>query len=126
MVPFFPAHVLGKLPTSSEPSNSSDNERGGRRKVACSSCGHEIATTPIIKTHIVSYFAGIRKDRPKVGHRNHLNVRVRGEAKTSDEFLELLQEQITKKQAEKAKKEKRNRSTQRRKATIEDRRTSRR
>jgi hypothetical protein len=123
LVPFSPEHVLAKLSPSSEPSNSSNDERGGRRKVACSSCGHDVATTPIIKTHIVSYFAGIlevRKDRPKIGARNHLKVRVEGEAITSDEFLELLQEQRDKKESEKAKKGKRNRATQRRKATTED------
>ena len=59
-------------------------------KVTCASCGHEVATTPVVKTHIVSYFAGIlevRKDGPKVGQRNNLKVTVQGEAITSDENL---------------------------------------
>ena len=122
LVPFSPEHVLAKLPQSLEPSHCSDDEQGERRKVACSSCGHEIATIPIIKSHIVSYFAGIleiRKERPKIGERNHLKVRVEGEALTSDEFLAILEKQREKKEADKAKKGK-NKGTQRKKATTKD------
>ena len=53
--------------------------------------------TPVVKTRIISYFAGIleiRGDRPNIGERNNLKVRVEGEAITSDEFQELLEKQI--------------------------------
>ena len=116
LVPFSPEHVLAKLPQSHSlgPANDSGIQEQ-RGKVTCSSCGHEMATTPIIKTRIVSYFAGmleIPKDRPKIGKRNHLRVRIEGEAITSDDFLELLQAQKEQKEAEKAKKGKKRREKQ--------------
>ena len=47
-----------------------------------------------------SYFAGIlevKKDKPKVGERNNLKVRIEGDVITSDEFMELLEKQKVKK-----------------------------
>ena len=41
-----------------------------------------------------SYFAGIlevKKDKPKVGERNNLKVRIEIDVITSDEFMELLE-----------------------------------
>lgn len=52
LVPLSREHVLGKLlPT---PSVGEKND-----KFKCTRCGHKMPTTPVIKTHIVSYFAGI-------------------------------------------------------------------
>ena len=107
LVPFSPEHVLTKLPPSlaSElgDQNSTDEQERGR-KVACTSCGHEMPATPTIQTRIVSYFAGILeiwKDRPKIGQRNHL--RVRGRQSPWDEFMQPLETQREQK-AEKTKK----------------------
>ena len=57
-----------------------------------------------LQSRIVSYFSGIldvRTDRPKIGKRNNLKVRVEGEVITSDEFVDLLEEQKASKEAEK-------------------------
>ena len=78
--------------------------RAEKTTFACSKCGHEMAATPIVKTTIVSYFAGIlevRKDGPQVGERNNLKTRVEGEAITSDEFQLLMEEKIASKEAQK-------------------------
>ena len=49
----------------------------------------------------------VRKDKPKVGERNNLKVRNKGEVITSDEFTELLEEQkITSKQSKQKKRAK--------------------
>lgn len=53
-------------------------------------------TTPIIESHIVSYFAGIleiRREGPRIGQRNNLRIRLEGEALTSDEFQDILDEE---------------------------------
>ena len=66
-----------------------------------------MAATPVLKTRIVSYFSGIldvRTDRPKIGKQNNLKVRVEGEVITSDEFVDLLEEQKASKEAEKKQK----------------------
>ena len=66
-----------------------------------------MAATPVLKTRIVSYFSGIldvRTDRPKIRKRNNLKVRVEGEVITSDEFVDLLEEQKASKEAEKKQK----------------------
>ena len=51
---------------------------------------------PTVNLCMKSYFAGIlevRKDKPKVREQNNLKVKIEGEVITSDEFMELLQEQ---------------------------------
>ena len=66
-----------------------------------------MAATPVLKTRIVSYFSGmldVRTDGPKIGKWNNLKVRVEGEVTTSDEFVDLLEEQKASKEAEKQKK----------------------
>ena len=64
--------------------------------VKCISCSHETEiATPTMKLCMKSYFACIlevRKDKPKVGERNNLKVRIKGKVITSDEFTELLEE----------------------------------
>ena len=76
--------------------------------VKCTSCGHETEiATPTMKLCMKSYFAGIlevRKDKPKVGERNNLKVRIEGDVITSDEFTELLEEQKTTSKQSKQKK----------------------
>ena len=75
-----------------------------------------MAATPVLKTRIVSYFAGmldIRTDGLKIGKRNNLKVRVEGEVITSDEFVGLLEEQKASKDAEKKKKGKKREQKQR-------------
>ena len=107
LVPFSPAHVLAKLaPTASQENqdSSQEDDRQDLRKITCSSCGHKMPATPVVKTRIISYFAGIleiRGDGPNIGERNNMKVRVEGEAITSDEFLELLEKQKASKEAEK-------------------------
>ena len=62
------------------------------------------ATTPTVKLCYKSYFSGIleaRKGNPKIGERNNLKIRIEGEVITSDEFVELLEEQKTTKQSKK-------------------------
>ena len=64
-----------------------------------------MAATPVLKTRIVSYFSGmldVRTDGPKIGKRNNLKVRVEGEVITSDEFVDLLEEQKASKEVEKS------------------------
>ena len=100
LVPFSCEHVLQKLAPSAvavhhDPENEPD-DRQATTKITCTSCGHQMATTPVLKTRIVSYFSGIldvRTDRPKIGKRNNLKVRVEGEVITSNEFVDLLEEQ---------------------------------
>ena len=89
-----------------DPENEPD-DRQATTNITCTSCGHQMATTPVLKTRIVSYFSGIldvRTDRPKIGKRNNLKVRVEGEVITSDEFVDLLEEQKASKEAEKKQK----------------------
>ena len=45
-----------------------------------------------------------RTDGPKIGKRNNLKVRVEGEVITSDEFVDLLEEQKASREAEKKQK----------------------
>lgn len=62
------------------------------------------ATTPTVKLCTKSYFAGIlevRKNKPKIGERNNLKVRIEGEVISSDEFMELLEEQKSSKHLKK-------------------------
>ena len=66
-----------------------------------------MAATPVLKTHIVSYFSGmldVRTDGPKNGKWNNLKVRVEGEVITSDEFVDLSEEQKASREAEKKQK----------------------
>ena len=66
-----------------------------------------MAATPALKTRIVSYFSGmldVRTDGPKIRTRKNLKVRVEGEVITSDEFVDLLEEQKASKEAEKRQK----------------------
>ena len=51
LVPYSREHVLKKL-------HHSAAMRAEKATFACCKCGHEMAATPIVKTRIVSYFAG--------------------------------------------------------------------
>ena len=66
-----------------------------------------MAATPVLKSRIVSYFSGmldVRTDGPKIGKWNNLKVWGEGEVITSDEFVDLLEEQKVSKEAEKKQK----------------------
>ena len=111
LIPFSCEHVLQKLAQSAVAvHHNSENEpdvRQATTKITCTSCGHQMAATPVLKTHIVSYFSGmldVRTDGPKIGKRNNLKVQVEGEVITSDEFVDLLEEQKASKEAEKKQK----------------------
>ena len=54
-----------------------------------------------------------RTDGPKIGKRNNLKVRVEGEVITSDEFVDLLEEQKASREAKKKQKAKK-KTTERR------------
>ena len=96
------------------PSSCTDGSRdqiciGDSGKVKCTSCGHEMAATPIIRSGIISHFSEIlevRKSKPDVGKRNKLKVRLDGETLTSDRFVELMEADMAKKESEKEKKKK--------------------
>ena len=111
LIPFSCNHVLQKLAPSAvlahhDPANDPD-DRQATTKITCTSCGHQMTATPLLKTRIVSYFSGIldvRTDGHKIGKRNNLKVRVEGEVITSDEFVTILEEQKASKEAEKQKK----------------------
>ena len=52
-------------------------QRDKASKVKCTNCGHEMATTPIIRSGIISQFSEIlevRKSKPDVGKRNIFKV----------------------------------------------------
>lgn len=85
--------MLTKLSTLQSGSNSKASSTDRQTKVACTHCGHELPSTPVVKTHLTKYFTGvmhITDEVPKKGSRNNLNIRVQGEVLTSDEFMELL------------------------------------
>ena len=123
LVPFSCEHVLQKLAPSAvavhhDPENEPD-DRQATTKITCTSCGHQMATTPVLKTCNVSYFSGILDvwtDTPKIGKRNNLKVRVEGEVITSNEFVDLLEEQKASKEAEK--KQKKGKRDNRKEGTI--------
>jgi len=117
IIPFSREHVLEKLPppvfadSADSANHSNDNAEvvKATTRLSCAKCGHVVPTTPIVKTHIVSFFAGIlevRREGPKRGERNNLKIRVEGEAITSDEFMDLLREEKAKKEAEAAERKK--------------------
>jgi len=105
LTPFSPEHVLQKIMplTAPEPDleleqdKQTDKAKQRTAKVTCTSCGNEmVPTTPTVKLCITSYFAGIleiQKHKPKVGERNNLKIRLEGEVLTTDEFLELIEEE---------------------------------
>ena len=109
LVPFSRQHVLDKLPPTAQDTNDHQDHQttaSPRRhqRITCTSCGEQIPTTPILKTQIVSYFAGIleiQTSKPTLGQRNNLRIRVEGDAITSDEFVELLEAQKAAKEKEK-------------------------
>ena len=100
-------------------------ESPGAEKITCTKCGNSMTATPILKTHIISYFAGIleiRKEAPRIGQRNNLKIRIEGEALTSDEFQGLLDEESASKEAEKVRKaEKRARKAEEKACKAEER-----
>ena len=111
LIPFLCEHVLQKLaPSAVTVHHNTENEPDDRQattKITCTSCGHQMVVTPVLKTRIVSYFSrmlDVRTDGPKIGKWNNLKVRVEGEVTTSDEFVDLLEEQKASKEAEKQKK----------------------
>ena len=110
LIPFSCEHVLQKLaPSAVTVHHNTENEPDDRQattKITCTSCGHQMAATPVLKTRIVSYFSGmldVRTDGPKIRKWNNLKVGV-GEVITSDEFVDLLEEQKASKEAEKKQK----------------------
>ena len=73
LVPFLRQHVHQKV----APSSCTDGSRdqiciGDSGKVKCTSFGHEMAATPIIRSGIISHFSEVRKSKPDVGKRNKL------------------------------------------------------
>lgn len=69
-----------------------------------------MATTPVLKTCIVSYFSGmldVQTDGLKIRKQSNLKVQVEGEFITSGEFVDLLEEKKASKEAEKKQKVKR-------------------
>ena len=87
--PLSKEHVLTKL---SIPQSRKASSTDRQTKVACAHCGHELPSTPVVKTHLTKYFTGvmhITDEVPKKGSRNNLKIRVE-EVLTSDEFMELL------------------------------------
>ena len=77
------------------------------RHVTCDSCGHEMPAIPLIKTHLTSFFTGvlqIQRERPEKGKRNNMKIRLEGETVTSDEFLQILEEQQKEKEEKKGRK----------------------
>ena len=111
LFPFSREHILGKLPPTASPEphpdTSEEEEEPAITRIACTHCGHKLPTTPVVKTHIVSYFAGIlevKESAPKIGQRNNLRIRVEGEAITSDEFMEMLEAHKIAKEKEKKEK----------------------
>ena len=73
--------------------------------ITCTNCGHHIPTTPVVNVKVVAYFTEVFKaktDWPKLGERNNLKIRVEGEAITSDEFQQLLEEETEKRKKGKA------------------------
>ena len=121
LTPFSPEHVLQKLMPMTAPALELEPEQDKQidkvnpvnppkqrtTKVTCTSCGNEMMpTTPTEKMCITSYFAGIleiQKHKPKVGERNNLKIRLEGEVLTTDEFIELLEEEKSTKEKGKSK-----------------------
>ena len=115
LFPLSRQHVLAKLPPSpalvetEQASGESRDSRQQIRHVTCDSCGHEMPATPLIKTHLTSYFTGvlqIQRERPEKGKRNNMKIRLEGETVTSDEFLQILEEQQKEKEEKKKGKKK--------------------
>ena len=108
LAPFSREHVLSKLPPIVDPleSESSLDRREDTNPFTCTSCGHKMPATPMVKTRLVSHFSSlleVHTDRPRRGERNKARVRVEGEAITSDEFLEILEVRIKEKELKKCK-----------------------
>ena len=106
LVPYSREHVLKKLTPSPEekPVMNLDSGELQQTGFTCSHCGHAVATTPIVKGRIVAFFADVlelKKGVPEVGRRNNLRIQAEGEAITSDEFQELLEEELAEKEEKK-------------------------
>jgi len=110
LFPLSRQHILAKLPPSpalvetEQASSESQPSRPRTKHVTCDSCGHEMPATPLIKTHLTSYFTSVlqlQKERPEKGKRNNMKIRLEGETVTSDEFLEILEEQQKEKEEKK-------------------------
>lgn len=110
LFPLSRQHILTKLPPSAtlaeaeQASSESGQSRQQAKHVTCDSCGHEMPATPLIKTRLTSYFTGvlqIQKERPEKGKRNNMKIRLEGETVTSDEFLQILEEQQKEKEEKK-------------------------
>ena len=115
LFPLSTQHVLAKLPPppalveTEQASGESRHDRQHVRHVTCDCCGHEIPATPLIKTHFTSYFTGvlqIQKEQPEKDKRNNMKIRLEGETVTSDEFLQILEEQPKEKEEKKKGKKK--------------------
>ena len=97
--PFSREHVLSKLPPIANPieSDSSLERREHTKHLSCTNCGHKMQATPLVKTRLASHFSTllevhVHKERAK-----------RGEAITSDEFIEILAAQKREKEQKKSK-----------------------
>ena len=107
LYPYSRDHVLAKLaPSATQVQVDDADKEVHQSELKCSSCGHDIHGTPIVKKRIVGYFAEIRKGRPEIGKRNNLKIRVEGDTITSNEFEALLIEAIESKEAKKKNKSK--------------------
>ena len=64
LIPFSCEHVLQKLaPSAVTVHHNTENEPDDRQattKITCTSCGHQMVATPVLKTRIVSYFSEMR------------------------------------------------------------------
>ena len=107
LTPLSHDHVLGKLsPLAVAGDSTSDGQRTS--KITRTSCGHEVTTTPVVKTHIVSCFTGfleIRMTGRRLDKVKDWKVRVEGEAITFDVFMDLLETQRASKEEEQKQKQ---------------------
>ena len=72
---------------------SEEDEEPDIHHITCKECGHQMRSSPLIRTHLKGYFKGILEFKEKPSRRrNNFKIRIEGEAITSDEFVELLEE----------------------------------
>ena len=108
LVPYSRSHVLRKLPLAQDdPDVPARSETKKTTAIECTNCGHQMPATPVVRVRVVSYFEKVlqaKTERPKLGERNNLKIRVEGEAITADEFQSLLEEELAKKERKKQEK----------------------
>ena len=104
LIQFSCEHVLQKLAPSAvtvhhDPKNEPD-DRQATTKITCTSCGHQIAA--LSPTSLECWTFELMD--PRSEKENNLKVQVEGEVITSDEFVDLLEEQKASREAEKKQK----------------------